>query len=76
METLAQPRAMLASPLVISVDTACAEVCGYLGLHLDGQFVMVNLIVQEDMSRCYEIQKNGGKGGQNAVQVFISMKWA
>ena len=67
---------MLASPLVISVDTACAEVRGYLGLHLNGQFVMVNLIVQEDMSRSYEIQKNGGKGGQNDIQVFISMKWA
>lgn len=41
-----------------------------------GQFVVVNFIVQEDMSRCYKSQKNGGEGGQSAIQVFISMKWA
>ena len=41
-----------------------------------GQFVVVKLIVQGDMSRCYESQKNGGKGEQSAIQVFISMKWA
>lgn len=37
-----------------------------------GQFVVVNLIMQEDMSRCYESQKNVGRGGQSAIQVFIS----
>ena len=41
-----------------------------------GQFVVVNFIVQEDMSRCYKSQKNGGEGGQSAIQVFISIKWA
>ena len=36
VQTGAQPKHTLVPLLVIPVDTACAEVSGYLGLHLDG----------------------------------------
>ncbi|EPY77315.1 hypothetical protein CB1_001276010 [Camelus ferus] len=63
VQTVAQSRDTLVPSLDIPVDTACAEISsGYSGLHVDGTFVMVNPILQEDMNRAYESQKNEGKG--------------